>query len=76
MNHSSDNEFLAELKKKKIELKLDKKAEWMDFFEKEKAKALSIKDVIDRTDIEIDGLIYTLYGLSGDEIRIVEGSGN
>ncbi|MCC5814783.1 MAG: N-6 DNA methylase, partial [Leptospira sp.] len=44
------DEFLAELKKKKVELKLDQKAEWMDFFEKEKAKALAIQDTIDKTD--------------------------
>jgi hypothetical protein len=68
------DEFLAELKKKKIELKLDKKAEWMDFFEKEKAKALAVKDLIDRTDKEIDALVYMLYGLSEEEIAVVEGA--
>jgi ASC-1-like (ASCH) protein len=66
-------EILAELKKKKIELKLDKKAEWMDFFEKEKAKANAVSDVIARTDAEIDAKVYKLYGLTKEEIKIVEG---
>jgi ribosomal protein L23 len=30
---------------------------------------------IDATDQQIDKLVYELYGLSGEEIKIVEGAG-
>ncbi|MCZ8236815.1 MAG: N-6 DNA methylase [Leptospiraceae bacterium] len=72
-NKLSWEDFLAELKKKKIELKLNQKAEWMDFFEKEKAKANAIEEVITKTDSEIDLMVYKLYGLTEEEIAIVEG---
>ncbi len=71
-NNLSFDDFLGELKKKKIELKLDKKAEWMDYFEKEKANANAVQEVISRTDSEIDAMVYKLYGLTEEEIRIVE----
>ncbi|PJZ46164.1 Eco57I restriction-modification methylase domain-containing protein [Leptospira brenneri] len=67
-------EFIGELKKKKIELKLDQKAEWMDYFEKEKSKANAIQEIISKTDSDIDLMVYKLYGLTEEEIRIVEGA--
>jgi hypothetical protein len=54
-------------------LKLNQKAEWMDFFEKEKAKANAIEEVITKTDSEIDQMVYKLYGLTEEEIKIVKG---
>jgi len=68
----SFDEFLAEIKKKKVELKLDQKAEWMDFFEKEKKAALAVNDVIAATDREIDLMVYELYGLAFEEVKIVD----
>lgn len=47
--------------------------EWMDLFEENKKKALEIKAEIDKTDKEIDQMVYELYGLTEDEIKIVEG---
>jgi type I restriction-modification system DNA methylase subunit len=47
--------------------------EWMDLFEENKKKALELKAEIDKTDKEIDVMVYELYGLSEEEIRIVEG---
>jgi len=35
--------------------------------------ALTIKQIIDRTDREIDNMVYELYELNEDEIKIVEG---
>jgi len=35
-------------------------------------EATSIRRQIDTTDKQIDQLIYELYGLTGEEIRIVE----
>lgn len=48
--------------------------EWMEVFEVKKKEALALKAEIDRTDKEIDQLVYELYGLTEEEIRIVEGS--
>ncbi len=47
--------------------------EWMDLFEENKIKALEIKAEIDKTDKEIDQMVYALYGLTEEEIKIVEG---
>lgn len=69
----SFTDFAKELKKKKVELSLSQKSEWMDFFETEKQKAVGMKAEIDKTDREIDCMVYELYGLSEEEIKIVEG---
>jgi hypothetical protein len=47
--------------------------EWMELFEENKKKALTLKAEIDRTDKEIDQMVYELYGLTEEEIKIVEG---
>lgn len=66
-------EFLNELKKQKIKLALSEQTEWMQYFESEKMKANAIQDQINVTDNEIDAMVYELYGLTGDEVRVVEG---
>jgi hypothetical protein len=38
----------------------------------ESAKALQFKTSIENTDKEIDQMVYALYGLTEEEIRIVE----
>ena len=65
--------FLQELDKQKIKLTLPQQAEWMQYFEAEKAKANAIQQLISATDKEIDDLVYALYGLTEQEIKIVEG---
>jgi len=67
-------EFAKELEKQKIKLPLSDQAEWLDYFEKEKEKAQAIKKVINDTDREIDNMVYLLYGLTDEEIKIVEGA--
>jgi type I restriction-modification system DNA methylase subunit len=47
--------------------------EWMELFEDNKKKALVLKAEIDKTDKEIDQMVYALYGLTEEEIKIVEG---
>jgi hypothetical protein len=47
--------------------------EWMELFEEKKAEAQTLKTEIEKTDKEIDQMVYELYGLTGDEIKIVEG---
>ena len=67
-------EFIKQLKKKKIKLSLSQEAEWEDYFLTEQTKALEIATQIDTTDHEIDQMVYELYGLTKEEIEIVENS--
>jgi hypothetical protein len=46
----------------------------MELFEENKKKALDLKTQIDQTDKEIDRMVYVLYGLTEEEIQIVENS--
>ena len=66
-------DFVKELKKKKIKLSLGQEAEWEDYFLAEQAKANNLKNQIDQTDKEIDQMVYELYGLTDEEIKIVGG---
>ncbi len=70
----SFTDFSKELSKQKIKLTLAQESEWLSFFEQEKQKALVIKNEIDATDAAIDKMVYALYGLSEEEVRIVEGN--
>ena len=63
-----------ELKKKSIQLSLNEAAEWMQYFNEQKEKVQALKSEIDKTDKEIDQLVYQLYGLTEEEIKIVEGT--
>ncbi len=65
-------EFISELGKKKVKLTLSDEAEWESYFVQEADKALGIKNQLDSTDREIDQLVYALYGLTEEEISIVE----
>ena len=67
-------DFIKELSKQKIKLTLSEEAEWADYFDQEKNKALEIQFKIASTDKEIDQMVYELYGLSEEEIKIVEGN--
>jgi len=64
--------FLSELKKSKIKLGMKGEMELLKLFKAEKAKAQKIKAVIDKTDKAIDQIVYELYGLTKEEIKIVE----
>lgn len=64
--------FLAELKKQKIELSLISQDEWQEYFDKYKAEINQIQEQIAKTDQEIDQMVYELYGLTDEEIKIVE----
>lgn len=67
-------DFVKELQKKKINLSLSEEAEWEDYFLQEQQKALELKSKIDTTDAAIDKMVYELYGLTDEEIEIVENS--
>ncbi|RLA08908.1 MAG: restriction endonuclease subunit M [Gammaproteobacteria bacterium] len=64
--------FIDELKKKKIILKLDEQDEWEDYFDNYKNQINALQNQISQTDDEIDKLVYNLYNLTEDEIKIVE----
>ena len=70
----SYGEFIKELGKKKVKLSLSQEAEWEDYFSQEQQKAVALKQQIDTTDKEIDKMVYELYGLTEEEIAIVEKS--
>lgn len=65
--------FMAELKKAKVQLSLAEEAEWLSYFTAEKAKAQALQAQIAKTDKEIDALVYALYGLTEEEVKVVEG---
>jgi len=67
-------EFLKELEKKKVKLTLSQKSEWEDYFTQEATKVLALKNEIDTTDKAIDKMVYELYGLTEEEIEIVDKS--
>jgi len=68
------SEFIKEIEKliKPEKLSLSQKSEWMEYFEKEKVKALELKNKIDQIDREIDHLVYELYELTPEEIELIE----
>jgi len=72
------DEFVKEYKKaKKLKFadKLEErnfKNEWRTLFENDSKIALGLKSQINQTDKEIDSTVYKLYGLSDEEIKIVE----
>jgi len=68
----SYSDFIKELAKKKVKLSLSQEAEWEDYFNQECKKALELKARIDATDKAIDKMVYALYGLTEEEIAIVE----
>jgi len=49
------------------------KQEWQGIFENDKALTCKLKTEIEKTDKEIDKMVYELYGLSDEEIKTVEG---
>jgi hypothetical protein len=72
-------DFIKELNKaiKKAEgEKLTKIAEmeWMEVFETKKSEAQALKTDIDKTDAEIEQMVYKLYELTDEEIAVVEGA--
>lgn len=66
-------DFLDELKKQKISLSLSEQDDREPYLKEYKEKILSLKGEIERTDKEIDEMVYKLYGLTEEEIKVVEG---
>ena len=66
------NELLSELKKAKVSLEVKTEMELLKFFKEEKKEVALYKERIEKIENEINGLIYELYGLSKNEIDIIE----
>jgi hypothetical protein len=66
------DEFFAEVAKQNKNLSLSAKSEWIKHFEEEKKKALALQNQINKTDNEIDVMVYKLYNLTEEEIEIIE----
>ncbi len=64
--------LLSELKKKKIKLSFSQQDEFEDYFNSYKDEINELQKQIDETDKEIDQMVYELYGLTKEEIKIVE----
>ncbi len=64
------NGFMKELKQK---LTPKTKLEWLEVFEETKKSLQEIQTQIAATDKEINALVYKLYDLTEEEIKIVEG---
>lgn len=64
--------FVKELEKAKIEMSLKVKKEWLEMFKDEKLKVNSIAEKIEILDKEINYLVYELYELNEEEIKIIE----
>jgi len=70
---TSEHAHLRDIKEQAILTKKDE-FEWLDLFEENKQKAQALQTQINHTDKEIDAMVYKLYGLTEDEIKIVENS--
>jgi tRNA1(Val) A37 N6-methylase TrmN6 len=64
--------FISELKRKKIKLTLSQQDEWEEYFNDYKEKINKLQKQIDKTDNKIDQMVYELYGLTKEEIEVVE----
>ena len=68
----SFSDFVKELGKQKVKLTLVQKDELEDYFNAYQAECQSLKTAIATTDHEIDRMVYALYGLTDEEIGVVE----
>ena len=68
------NPFIEELEKQGAKLTLAQKEDLITWYKTKSDLLSSIKAEIDRTDHEIDQEVYNLYGLTDEEIKIIEKS--
>jgi len=64
--------FIGEIKKQKVELSLKQQDEWEDYFNEYKTEINQLQEQITKTDNEIDVMVYKLYNLTYDEVKIVD----
>ena len=66
--------FEKELKRIKRVLTGEQKEDWYERFNRLKSEIQNLKAQIDKTEKEIDAMVYQLYGLTEAEIEIIENS--
>ncbi len=66
--------LVAEFKKQKVTLTLVQQDEWEEYFAAYKTEIKQLQNQIDATDKKIDHQVYALYGLTKEEIGLVEGN--
>lgn len=64
--------FVSELKKQKIKLTLVQQDEWEEYFNHYKQECNALVNEITAADSKIDELVYQLYNLTEEEIKVVE----
>ena len=67
-------EFVNEIQNKNKVMSIEKEAELMEFFEKNKREVLDLVNEISKTEREIDNLVYKLYGITDKEKEVIENS--
>lgn len=69
------NEFLKEIyKKTKKRLSLKEQDKWEEYFEEKKKLISGLKDENNLINQKIDSIVYQMYELNDDEIKIIENS--
>jgi tRNA1(Val) A37 N6-methylase TrmN6 len=68
--------FVAELKKQKVSLSLKQQDEWGEYFSEYKSECNQLSSHITEIDRVIDEMVYELYGLTEEEIGVVEANNN
>ena len=66
--------FLAVVLRYIFPFTFSEESEWKHYFNEQKQKARDLQSQITQTDREIDRMVYDLYGLTEEEIKIVEES--
>ena len=67
-------DLLAELEKTGTKIPAKKQSEWLELFKAEKVRIKTTREEIEKTDKEIDQLVYKLYSLTPEEVELVEKS--
>ena len=70
--------FLTELSRQKIDLSaqtMKRYHKWRTHFQESQRQIAAVRKRIQQTDAEIDKMVYSLYGLTDEEIAIVEQTG-
>jgi len=67
------DDFKKEVRKKKAKINLgSENNEWREYFNSTKQKINRLQNLINQTDKEIDKMVYELYELTEEEIKIIE----
>lgn len=68
----SFKDFVTEIKSEGMSI--EKESELMNFFEDNSKEILKILEIINKIDIDLDNLVYELYGITDKEKEVIENS--